>query len=115
MTRPTEHEGLKRGLKNRHILVAALVINWTLISLTHLKARKAMVAAGHKLVFKSIGFPLANWICLAFMAMVLGILAFTPGLSMVVWLVPMWLFVMWLGYAAKRRASHAVPAGAGRS
>jgi aromatic amino acid transport protein AroP len=89
------------------LVVAALVINWALISLTHLKARKAMVAAGQHLVFKSIAFPVANWICLAFMAMILVILAFTPGLSVSVWLVPVWLVVMWLGHAAKRRSNAA--------
>ncbi|RKP44623.1 amino acid permease [Trinickia fusca] len=87
------------------LVVAALVINWALISLTHLKARKAMVAAGQTLVFKSIAFPLANWVCLAFMAMVLVILAMTPGLSVSVWLVPVWLAVMWIGHAMKRRRS----------
>ena len=95
------------------LVVAALVINWSLISLTHLKARKAMIAAGQQLVFKSIAFPFANWVCLAFMAIVLGILAFTPGLSVAVWLVPLWLFVMWLGHAAKRRSGASLPVGAG--
>ncbi|MGN6667440.1 MAG: aromatic amino acid transporter AroP, partial [Trinickia sp.] len=51
--------------------------------------------------------PVANWICLAFMAMILVILAFTPGLSVSVWLVPVWLVVMWLGHAAKRRSNAA--------
>ncbi len=95
------------------LVVAALVINWALISLTHLKARRAMVAAGQHLVFKSIAFPFANWVCLAFMAIVLGILAFTPGLSVAVWLVPLWLFVMWLGHGLKRRSGSSLPAGAG--
>lgn len=95
------------------LVVAALVINWALISLTHLKARKAMVAAGQQLVFKSIAYPVANWICLAFMGMILVILAFTPGLSVSVWLVPVWLVVMWLGHAVKRRTNATVQAAAG--
>lgn len=92
------------------LCVAALVINWALISLTHLKARKAMVAAGQRLVFKSIAFPFANWLCVVFMAMVLVILAMTPGMSSAVWLVPVWLVVMWIGYAFKRRSANAMPA-----
>lgn len=86
------------------LVVAALVINWSLISLTHLKARKAMRSAGETLVFASLGFPVANWICLAFMALILGILAVPPGLSVSVWLVPAWLAVLWLGHSLKRRA-----------
>ena len=96
------------------LVVAALVINWALISLTHLKARRAMVRDGQQLVFKSIAFPFANWLCLAFMAMILAILAMTPGLSVSVWLVPAWLVVMWLGYLAKRRSA-AAPGGAART
>jgi aromatic amino acid transport protein AroP len=95
---PAEALGLLMAL-----VVAALVLNWALISLTHLKSRKAMVAAGETLVFKSFWFPLSNWICLAFMALILVILAMTPGLSMSVLLVPVWLVVMWGGYVFKRR------------
>jgi aromatic amino acid transport protein AroP len=90
------------------LVVAALVLNWSLISLTHLKSRRAMVQAGQTLVFKSFWFPVSNWICLAFMAMILVILALTPGLSVSVWLVPLWLLVMWAGYAVKRRRASKV-------
>jgi aromatic amino acid transport protein AroP len=62
-----------------------------------------MAAAGQTLVFKSFWFPVSNWICLAFMALILVILAMTPGLSMSVLLVPLWLAVMWGGYVFKRR------------
>jgi aromatic amino acid transport protein AroP len=103
---PAEALGLLMAL-----VVAALVLNWALISLTHLKSRKAMVAAGETLVFKSFWFPVSNWICLAFMALILVILAMTPGLSVSVWLVPAWLVVMWGGYVFKRRRA-AVQGGA---
>jgi aromatic amino acid transport protein AroP len=87
------------------LVVAALVINWSLISLTHLKSRRAMVQAGETLVFKSLWYPLSNWICLAFMAMILVILVMTPGLAVSVLLVPVWLILMWAGYVAKRRSA----------
>jgi aromatic amino acid transport protein AroP len=84
-------------------VVAALVLNWALISLTHLKSRKAMLEDGQTLVFRSLWFPISNWICLAFMAMVMVILAMTPGLNVSVMLVPVWLFAMWVGYRIKAR------------
>ncbi|GGP25698.1 amino acid permease [Silvimonas amylolytica] len=87
------------------LVVAALVINWALISLTHLKFRKAMDAKGEHIVFRSFWFPLSNWICLAFMVMILGILLFTPGLDVSAYLVPAWLFVMWLGYRYKLKTT----------
>ncbi len=83
------------------LVVAALVINWALISLTHMKFRRAMDARGETIVFRSFWFPLSNWICLAFMLMILGILLFTPGLDVSAYLVPAWLFIMWLGYRYK--------------
>ncbi|MBB5191897.1 aromatic amino acid transport protein AroP [Silvimonas terrae] len=83
------------------LVVAALVINWALISLTHIKFRRAMDAQGETIVFRSFWFPLSNWICLAFMLMILGILLFTPGLDVSAYLVPAWLFIMWLGYRYK--------------
>ena len=108
---PAEALGLLMAL-----VVAALVLNWALISLTHLKSRRAMVAAGETLVFKSFWFPVSNWICLAFMALILVILAMTPGLSVSVLLVPLWLVVMWAGYAFKRRraAAHVAARVVGR-
>jgi aromatic amino acid transport protein AroP len=41
------------------------------------------------------------------MAMILVILALTPGLSASAWLVPIWLLVMWGGYTVKRRRAGA--------
>jgi aromatic amino acid transport protein AroP len=90
------------------LVVAALVLNWALISLTHLKTRKAMVEEGQTLVFRSLWFPVSNWICLAFMAMVMVILAMTPGLNVSVMLVPVWLLVMWAGYRLKERRAPVV-------
>ncbi|AOY01161.1 amino acid permease [Jeongeupia sp. USM3] len=89
------------------LVVAALVLNWGLISLTHLKFRKAMNAKGEKLVFRSFWFPLSNWICLAFMAMIIVILAMTPGMNVSVWLMPVWLLFMWGGYVIKQRRAAA--------
>ncbi|WP_031364934.1 amino acid permease [Caballeronia sordidicola] len=87
------------------LAVAAMVINWSLISLTHLKSRKAMVAQQQTLVFRSFWFPVSNWICVAFMVTILGILAVTPGINISAFLVPVWLFLMWAAYVVKRRRS----------
>ncbi|WP_283151283.1 amino acid permease [Silvimonas soli] len=87
------------------LVVAALVINWAMISLTHFKFRQAMVAKGEEIAFKSFWYPLTNWICLVFMLMILGILLFTPGLDVSVYLVPLWLLLLWGGYAWKKRVA----------
>ncbi|WP_047249174.1 amino acid permease [Chromobacterium subtsugae] len=82
------------------LVVAALVTNWAMISLTHLKFRRAK--AGLALVFPSIWFPAANWLCLAFMIMILGILLFTPGMAVSVYVLPLWLGLLWLGFRLKK-------------
>ncbi|MBV8045590.1 MAG: amino acid permease [Paludibacterium sp.] len=78
------------------LVVATLVINWAMISLTHMKFRRAK--AGQKLIFPAFWYPLANWLCLAFMAMILFILLITPGESASVYAVPVWIAMMGLGY-----------------
>jgi aromatic amino acid transport protein AroP len=87
------------------LAVAAMVINWSLISLTHLKSRRAMVEQQQVLVFRSFWFPVSNWICVAFMITILGILAVTPGINISALLVPVWLLAMWGAYVVKRRRS----------
>ncbi|AXE30105.1 aromatic amino acid transporter AroP [Chromobacterium phragmitis] len=82
------------------LVVAALVTNWAMISLTHMKFRRAK--AGQKLVFPSLWHPVSNWVCLAFMVMILGILLFTPGMEVSVYALPIWLGVLWLGFRMKR-------------
>ncbi|WP_035054645.1 amino acid permease [Andreprevotia chitinilytica] len=96
------------------IVVAALVINWAMISLTHFKFRQAMTKLGTKLVFKSLWYPFSNLVCIAWVGVILYILAMTPGMSISVWAIPVWLGLMWIGYAWKRRsAARLALAGAG--
>lgn len=80
------------------LVVSALVINWALISLTHLKFRRAMTAQGLAPGFRALWHPFGNWLCLAFMALILVVLALTPGIRIAVWLIPVWLLLMWESY-----------------
>nr|WP_242548425.1 amino acid permease [Chromobacterium haemolyticum] len=82
------------------LVVTALVINWAMISFTHLKFRRAQ--GGRKLVFASLWHPFANWLCLAFMLMILGVMLFTPGIAVSVYVLPAWLLALWLGFRLKR-------------
>ena len=62
------------------LVVASLMINWTLISLTHLKFRKIMGQQGIVPGFKSFWFPYSNYLCLAFMAMIICVMWMIPGI-----------------------------------
>ena len=80
------------------LVVAALVINWAMISLAHLKFRKAMAAKGLQPSFKAFWFPFANYLCLAFVVFILGVMLTIPGIKMSVYAMPVWVAFIWLCY-----------------
>ncbi|ACT05586.1 amino acid permease-associated region [Dickeya chrysanthemi Ech1591] len=85
------------------LVVSALVINWAMISITHLKFRQAKQRAHQETRFKSLGYPFTNILCLLFLAGILVIMAMTPGIQISVWLIPFWLLALGAGYAIKKR------------
>ena len=87
------------------MVVAALVINWAMISLTHLRFRRAKQQAGEKLVFRAFWFPYADYLCLIFMGMILLILC-VIGMGAAVLLVPLWVFMVAVGYCGKKIREH---------
>ncbi len=84
------------------LVVASLVINWAMISLAHLKFRRAKIAEGVEPFFKAFWFPFANYLCLAFLALML-VLLYLNGEKIAVALVPVWLLLIWAGYRCKLR------------
>ncbi|AVF35847.1 aromatic amino acid transporter AroP [Rahnella sikkimica] len=87
------------------LVVSALVINWAMISLAHIKFRQAMRRAGIETKFKALLYPVGNYICLLFMAAILVIMAITPGMAISVWLIPVWLVILGIGYWIKNQQS----------
>ncbi|MBD8612992.1 amino acid permease [Pseudomonas putida] len=85
------------------LAVSALVINWGIISITHLKFRKAMRTNAHTTFFPSWGYPITNWVCLLFLAGILVIMYMTPGIRISVLLIPVWLGVLALAWVVKKR------------
>ncbi len=92
------------------LVVASLVINWAMISLAHLKFRKAMVAKGVQPSFKAFWFPFANYLCLAFVLFILGVMLFIPGIQVSVYAIPVWVVFIWVCHRIKNaRATQASP------
>jgi aromatic amino acid transport protein AroP len=89
------------------LVVSALVINWAMISLAHLKLRKKKDQQGVTTRFKAVLYPLGNWICLVFLAGVLVIMLMTPGMAISVWLIPVWLVILAIGYTIKNKLQKA--------
>jgi aromatic amino acid transport protein AroP len=85
-----------------------MMINWAMISRSHLRFRAAKAAQGMKPVFGSPFYPLTNWLCLAFLAGILVIMYLTPEMRVSVWLIPVWLGVLGIGFLVRQRRDVAV-------
>ena len=85
------------------LVVATLVINWAMISYSHLKFRQHLDRTGQKPLFKALWYPYGNYICLAFVVLILGIMLLIPGIQVSVYAIPVWLLVMFLAYAIKSK------------
>ncbi|MNM09731.1 Aromatic amino acid transport protein AroP [compost metagenome] len=86
------------------LVVSALVINWAMISLAHLKFRAAKNREGVEPKFKAFWYPFSNYLCLAFMAGILVIMYLTPGIQISVLLIPVWVAILAIGYVIKQRS-----------
>ena len=95
------------------LVVSALVINWAMISLAHLKFRKSKQAEGVVPKFKAFWYPFGNYLCLAFMAGILVIMYLTPGIQISVLLIPVWIIVLAIGYQFKQKRQARVAANLG--
>ena len=89
------------------LVVSALVINWAMISLAHLKFRRKKDKQGVTTRFKALLYPVGNWICLIFLAAILVLMATTPGMAISVWLIPVWLVILGVGYFIKNQTQKA--------
>ena len=83
------------------IVTGAVVISWAMIVLTHLKFRKHCEAAGIKPKFKALFYPVANYLCLAFLAGILIIMATMEEMRLAVIVMPIWILAIWLFYRKK--------------
>ena len=84
------------------IVTGAVVISWIMIILTHLKFRQHCKAAGIVPKFKALFYPVSNYLCLAFLAMILVIMAMTDSMRPAVIVMPIWILAIWLFYRSKR-------------
>ncbi|CAJ0784518.1 amino acid permease [Ralstonia chuxiongensis] len=80
------------------LVVSALIINWAMICIIHLMFRRAKRAEGKTTAFRSLGYPLTNYLTLAFLAGILVVMYLTPGLRVSVYLIPFWILALAMGY-----------------
>ena len=85
------------------LVVSALVINWAMISLAHLKFRAVKNSEGIPAKFPAFWYPFGNYLCLAFMVGILIIMFLTPGIQISVYLIPVWLVILGIGYKVLKK------------
>ena len=86
------------------IVTGAVVISWAMIILTHLKFRQHCAAAGIVPKFKSLFYPFADYLCLAFLAMILVIMALMDDMRPAVIVMPIWIVAIRLFYQSKKKS-----------
>ncbi len=77
------------------LVVSALVINWVMISYTHIKFK--MAHTNIKTKFPSFLYPMSNYICLIFLCGILVVMWMT-GLKTPVELIPIWLILLYVSF-----------------
>jgi aromatic amino acid transport protein AroP len=87
------------------LVVSAIVINWMVLSLTHLKFKQRMLQLKKMSIFPSIAYPLTNYICVLFMLCILVIMWMTPDMRIAVMLIPVWIACLSLAYWLKIKKS----------
>jgi aromatic amino acid transport protein AroP len=85
------------------LAVAGMLINWGMISWSHLRFRAAKRAAGEATAFPSPWYPVTNWLCIVYLLGIVAVMMFTPDLRLSVWMIPAWLVVLGIGYVVAER------------
>ena len=86
------------------IAMASVIISWGTIVITHWKFRCLYAREGRRAKFRAPLFPVVNYICLAFLVMMYFLMTQIPDMQFAAFVLPVWLFVLWLGYRRRKRS-----------
>ena len=86
------------------IATIAATISWMTITITHIKFRKYCQEHGKKTKFQSPLYPFVNYVCILFLVGVWYFMLQIPDMELAVYLLPVWLLVLWLGYWYRERS-----------
>lgn len=87
------------------IAVAAVLVSWFIIIITHIRFRRAKMREGKAagLHFKSIGYPIINYFCIAFLVFIAFMMYQIPDTQMALYILPAWLIVLGIGYLSRKK------------
>ncbi|WJD47688.1 phenylalanine transporter [Enterobacter sp. PGRG2] len=86
------------------LVVATLLLNWLMICLAHLKFRAAMRRKGRDTQFKALFYPASNYLCIAFLLMILGLMCTMESMRTSAILLPVWILFLFVAFKVMRRA-----------
>ncbi|MEC0305006.1 amino acid permease, partial [Terribacillus saccharophilus] len=80
------------------------IINWSMIIIIHLAFRKRIgKEAASKLSFKLPLYPISSYIVLLFLAAVIVIIGFMPDYRLALYILPIWVLILLIGYKLKKK------------
>jgi L-asparagine transporter-like permease len=88
-----------------NFLIMYTIINWTLITITHLKFKKQKKLENYKTIFPAPFYPYSNYITLAFITFILVAIS-TPSIGMITQVIsiPIWISVVYIGYKISEKS-----------
>jgi phenylalanine-specific permease len=85
------------------LVVATLLLNWIMICLAHLKFRAALRRKGREAKFKALLSPGSNYVCVAFLALILVLMCTIDGMRLSAILLPVWILLLFVAFKTLRR------------
>lgn len=93
-------------MKMMAAVTVAVIVTWVMIILVHLRFRKAR-AGGPQSSFPAPFYPAANYLCLAFLGLVLVMMARVESMRDALFVLPIWLGLLWVGFRIRQKSAAA--------
>lgn len=88
------------------VATVAVITSWTIILITQLRFRQSKTKKEIvKLSFKMPFYPVSTYCALAFLALVIVLMAFIEGMRIALVVAPIWFLILYLGYKMKNKGS----------
>ncbi|MCM3117858.1 amino acid permease [Neobacillus sp. MER 74] len=85
------------------VATVAVITSWTIILVTQIKYRQSKTKEEvKKLAFKMPLFPVSSYLALAFLAVVVVLMAFIEEMRVALIVAPVWFIVLYVGYRFKK-------------
>ncbi|VFR54314.1 Aromatic amino acid transport protein AroP [plant metagenome] len=83
------------------VATAAAALTWVLIIVVHLRFRRQRETARAPSFFPALFHPAANYLCIGFMVLLLGVMSQLEDMKSAVYVLPIWLAVLAVSYGCK--------------